>query len=265
MGSIVRPLLVLSVAHVCSCWHSRPAPRHRRLPLRSQSDQHPTPTTWNYDHQKDGEVCWVPTSLSLSLVSTETYRWCTNFVLPLNLCPWAAGSVQTEGAIHIFVVKDTTEMASAVYEAAVRLLDTVEGDNKVHARYAINFVVCDTHDWTFEEFNGWFEDLEEAFWDDPVVGESVTLAPFHPDWQFDSGNNDNGETQQQQDAVAFEKKSPYPTVTIVCTSVIDQAGEAVTQQIADHNEDRLLQEGTTRLQKLYEKNVLWDRSTEDPS
>ena len=72
---------------------------------------------------------------------------------------------------------------------------------------AIAFVVSPC-DWDFFEFHDWFEELEESFDND-----FVTLAPFHPEWQFGGG------PVEHFFELDFEKQSPYPTVTIVCTSV----------------------------------------------
>jgi Protein of unknown function (DUF1415) len=56
------------------------------------------------------------------------------------------------------------------------------------------------------------------------------VAPFHPDWVF------AGEPQSLQ----YEKRSPYPTVTLVSTRVVDKAGEEATKQIGTQNEKTLL-------------------------
>ena len=207
-----------------------------------------------------------------SILAATTFRWCTRFVLPLNLCPWAAGSIQATNAIQIYTVDTEYDMVRSVESAAIRLLHDVATTGVADERTAIAFVVC-RQDWDFEDFLVWFEELEEAFWDDERFADTITLAPFHPDWKFaqesDDEHDGNGNEQEQdvtkndtsspESVLPYEKKSPYPTVTIVCTSVIDAAGEDVTVQIANHNEERLLAEGERALRKRYQEDVIGDQ------
>ena len=131
-------------------------------------------------------------------------------------------------------------MDEAIHEAARRLRNDVLQDI-VDPNVAIAFVVSTERDWDFGSFYEWFEEYEDTFHDD-----FVTLAPFHPEWQF-------GGAQPELDV---EKQSPYPTVTIVCSSVIDKAGAAATERIGAHNEDVLLYMGLSKLQRLYQMKVL---------
>lgn len=187
---------------------------------------------------EDGE--W--TSLSLdNEVAAATWRWCADFVVPLALCPWAAASVNTKGALRIHLAKEK-DMKEAVEEAAFQLRNDVEAD-LVDPNVAIAFVVSPCV-WDFFEFHDWFEELEESFDND-----FVTLAPFHPEWQYGGG------PVEHFYELDFEKQSPYPAVSIVCTSVIDRAGAVVTDQIANYNERVLLGMGVSELQRLYQTRV----------
>jgi hypothetical protein len=174
--------------------------------------------------------------------AAATWRWCADFVVPLDLCPWAAASVNAKGALLIHLSK-RENMKEAIDEAALQLRNNVES-GIVDPNVAIAFVVCQTNDWDFYEFYDWFEELEQSFEDD-----FCTLAPFHPEWQFGGG------PVEHFLELDIEKQSPYPTVTIVCTSVIDKAGEAATDQIAQHNERVLLEMGVSELQQYYQKRV----------
>ena len=94
----------------------------------------------------------------------------------------------------------------------------------------------------FPRFTSGSDNLEESF---EFEDDFVTLAPFHPDWQFGDGPPE----------LDIEKQSPYPTVTIVCTSVIDKAGAAATKAIGEHNERVLLDMGVSKLRELYQTSV----------
>ena len=161
--------------------------------------------------------------------AAATWRWCANFVVPLVLCPWAAASVHTKGALQIYLAK-RKDMIEAIEEAAFLLRNDVEA-NLVDPDVAIAFVMSPC-DWDFVEFHEWFEELEESFDND-----FVTLAPFHPEWQFGGG------PVEHFLELDFEKQSPHPTVTIVCTSVIDRAGAEAMDRMANHNERVLLDMG----------------------
>lgn len=172
-------------------------------------------------------------------VVAETWRWCSDFVVPLELCPWAAASVQSKGAVRI-ALSTTNEMSEAILQNAVRLRQDVDAQ-LADPNVAIVFVVCSDRNWDFVEFYEYFYQFEESWHND-----FVTLAPFHPDWQF------GGDTPLE---LGMEKQSPYPTVSLVCTSVIDKAGEAATNQIGQHNEEVLLNLGLDKLQRLYQSAV----------
>jgi len=54
----------------------------------------------------------------------------------------------------------------------------------------------------------------------------------------------------------YEKMSPFPTVSLVRTSVIVEAGEEATIRIGQHNKEKLTEYGSQRLGALYRENVL---------
>jgi hypothetical protein len=232
----------------------------------------------------------------------KTWNWCTKFVVPLNLCPWAASSVTTSGAVQLYVVpsnyyyntiKSPGQLESLVESVAQQFVQSTASDMAQDmTKVAIAFLVLETDTTTcseggsnsntqrwydsFPEFYNWFINLEDYWIDqgsyididteeDEVDREDsyynssssiydlVTLAAFHPQWEF--GSND--ETDESIQALNFEKTSPYPTISMVWTSAIDAAGPEATERIGIHNQ-RLLQEEMTlsQLTKLYQQEVL---------
>ena len=180
----------------------------------------------------------------------ETLRWCNDFVLPLNLCPWAAASVQSDKGIQLYSVKKAEDMEAAVYDVTQLFHQSIV-EKKVDPSVAISFILCEDLSWDFSDFYDWFCALEEDYWDDDNDLQSkVTLAPFHPGWKF----------QGDEPSLQFEKKSPYPTVTLVWTDVIDAAGEAVTSKIALQNEETLCGRSVQELDDMYKQNVYLQRS-----
>lgn len=249
LQSVTVTACFLSPATTLPAVHYRETPHFR---ARTASVQQRLYSTGDDDNNclvwEDGEL-WTLSSSSwdneqAAAAAANTWRWCADFVVPLALCPWAAASVHTKGALRIYLAK-RNDMKGAIKEAAFLLRNDVEAD-LVDPNVAIAFVVCSPceHNWDFFEFLEWFEELEESFDND-----FVTLAPFHPEWQFGGG------PVEHFFELDFEKQSPHPTVSIVCTSVIDKAGPVVTDQIANHNERVLLDMGVSELQRLYQTRV----------
>jgi hypothetical protein len=98
------------------------------------------------------------------------------------------------------------------------------------------------------------------------LGCEITIAAFHPDWQFFNGSED-----ADGDAIDYEKRTLYPTISIVMSSVIDSlmkeredgnngdsssSSAPVTERIADLNEKTLCAIGVERLKEIFDEEVL---------
>ena len=81
----------------------------------------------------------------------------------------------------------------------------------------------------------------------------MTLAPFHPQWSYFSDNVDNDD--QNEDVLAFEKQSPFATISLVSTATIDRAGEAATEQIAVQNQQVLEQKSVAEWRSIYDHAI----------
>ena len=99
--------------------------------------------------------------------------------------------------------------------------------------------------------------------DNIPIGCDITVAAFHPQWRFglDSGND-------YEEAVDFEKRAPYPTISIVRSSAIDvlmnddddsvviDCSAPATRRIADQNEKTLRDIGIDKLRELFDAVVI---------
>ena len=170
----------------------------------------------------------------------------------------------TTPAMQFFSVKNSKDMERAVHHVARIFRDAVGVDKTIDPAVAIFFVLCEDRSWEFADFYTWFCTVEEDDWDDEDCDDSdegveddaqsqVTLAPFHPGWMFE----DDG-TAATNPSLQFEKKSPYPTVTLVWTDVIDKAGPLVSSKIAAQNEITLGSKSVTELAALYQRSVYND-------
>lgn len=243
----------------------------------------PPVTAWILDDQSKE---WVPASTDFTDVSAmvvqSTYAWCHDFVLQLQLCPWAKASIETPSALQIFVIdpKDplpanVVSPTEVIESLARRFQDFLEETTNLPNQpsnlesAAIFFVVFaerngsttssrnssnDTSTTSpmartgldfldFLDFYDWFVELEDDW-----SQEDVIVAPFHPQWSFATGDEDENDNLQNLD---FEKRSPYPTVSLVASRVVEAAGEEVTAKIGTHNEQVLLEADPAELSKLW--------------
>lgn len=226
----------------------------------------PEPVLWLWspqDHEQDQEDEWKAISeISRLPAAARTWNWSRHFVLKLNLCPWAKGSLENPNAMQIFCVnkkqdisythggyadhichtvaqkclrycEEHPEMESSIIFFVVfqeEEEDPADFDCDYEGGFAAQDRVSVFHNmydqWeNFVDFHEWFTNLEDD-WD----MDEIIVAPFHPNWQFGGGG---------QTFLDFEKKSPYLTITFVSAKVVEQAGEAATSSIADKNEETL--------------------------
>lgn len=196
----------------------------------------------------------------------QTLRWCLNFVSGLKLCPWAKLSLKDGQAIRLKIVEQSAGLnhfETIIRESAQELI-RISDEGYVDPNVAITFIVAigDSKDFEFEQFYDFSSDLEERLFEEAdissndlesCIGEQITIAPFHPDWTFAAEDG-----TYTLNALDFEKKSPFPTLSLVRTFVIDQAGEEATSIIGIHNEKILVDYGVEKLQRIYDQNVLLD-------
>ena len=226
-----------------------------------------------------------PNPLIVQDAAEKTVRWCSDFVQTLNLCPWAKLSLQSHNAIRIKIMNQsigTDAMEQLIRDSALELISLTDSGD-VDINVGITFVIAignnDDNDdddanggvqaFDFEDFYNFAIDLEDRMFDeadaaheqmemneddfmpmDPLFGDKVTIAPFHPSWHFAI------EGEAGENPLNFEKKSPFPTVSLVRTSVIVEAGEEATLRIGQHNEEKLTEYGSKRLGAMYKEKVL---------
>lgn len=202
----------------------------------------------------------APTSSSSSSyapAATAMWNWCKYFVVPHNLCPWAAASVQADGAVSMYLIHQGNDFRNALHDVAVRFMDEMKKD-AAHDQ-AIAFVVDVSNDDAWQEFETFYQHFDDL-WDEFMNNEAydaIMLAPFHPHWHYGGGIDNNN-------ALDLEKQSPYPTISIVAQHVLDQAGPRATERIAATNQATLSQFDWTTWRKIYaeavERGIMHDGS-----
>ena len=233
-----------------------------------------------------------------------TQRWSSNFVRRLNLCPWAGQSLDTHGAMRFWVLlvggDDGEELIFDRLHRTIRMAgehlvsiaapaseDDPTGRIAVDPSAAISFVILARVDdnvpdppTDFGSFYETFLHLEDrlldecdVYWDtngDESGGElplgcDITIAAFHPEWKF--GSSDTSAIGESCQPIDYEKRTPYPTVSIVLSSAIDSLmdervggadphGSAlVTKRIAEVNAQTLGGLGIEEVEHLYAAEV----------
>lgn len=69
------------------------------------------------------------------------------------------------------------------------------------------------------------------------------MAGFHPDWRYGGGDP----------AIDWEKRSPYPTISLVLTAGL--SGESATERIAAANAETLSALGSEKAATLFQEAV----------
>jgi len=238
----------------------------------------------------------INTNVNVNDITKRTINWCNEFVIKLDLCPWAKASLQTKGALRFFLVppylppRVTTQSNThlqmqleeqeenrnrrIVQDVARRFQNEIlhhngnnnrgneknNDDNSIKnsnpsadmlERAAIYFVIFTPNNIINDNYNGnnytttttstsimssflsfydWFNNVEDD-WSDEL--DDVIIAPFHPNWQFEFDT-------LEEYALNYEKRSPYPLISLVSTNVVEKAGGAVTEFIGENNRDILL-------------------------
>jgi len=158
-------------------------------------------------------------------------------------------------------------------------------------------------------FDGCDSNTDDTAIDAPI-GCEITIAAFHPQWQFSAPECDDGCNDSENDGIVregtistaptapidFEKRTPFPTISIVMSSAIDaltkdrdqqqkqqnlnktdsnsNGGDIqliaaknysnsvqITEKIAHMNENTLNTIGTEKLMYLFDKDVMKCPST----
>lgn len=166
-----------------------------------------------------------------------TGRWVHDFVVRLNLCPFASG---VEEDIR-YVVCDEASPAEA-WRSLLReaeLLKDVSPDD-----LAATMVILPKFT-AFLPFQEISLHLEDTLRESEELGDHVMSAYFHPGYTF--------EGEAQDAPLNFEKRAPYPTINLLRAPQVDEAvASGAAAQVAPRNEERLMREGGDGLRRAFD-------------
>jgi hypothetical protein len=78
-----------------------------------------------------------------------------------------------------------------------------------------------------------------------LANTSPQMAGFHPDWRYGEGSGNP--------AIDWEKRSPYPTISLVLTAGL--SGESATEKIAAANTETLSALGSEKAAALFQEAI----------
>lgn len=142
-------------------------------------------------------------------VEAQTRAWIDAFVVELELCPFAAASLERGGlAVEVAAGRDP----EAVAHAWIDLLQRLQEPAATHLESCLLVVPEGLDDFT--AFNA-FLAIAEGLLEDLGLCGVFQLASFHPDYRFAQVPAD--------DPANFSNRSPYPMLHVLRESAVEHA------------------------------------------
>ena len=183
----------------------------------------------------------IPTSElkpSRAEVERKTLGWVKDFVIGLNLCPFARPLVASD-ALRVTVCEATDDES-----VAVTLLDEIERIQKAsEAEIATTLVVLTNALQRFDDYLAFLDGAQQLLEEMDLLGV-LQLASFHPDYQF------AGEPIEA--ASHFTNRAPFPMIHVLREDMLTRALETYPnpEQIPERNIQKLEDLGRERLQQM---------------
>ncbi len=173
-------------------------------------------------------------------IVASVVQWLEEFVVKLNICPFAGG-VLKEGKIRFSVSISTTE--EAVLEELVAEIDRLDADAEIETSIFITPNLFSE----FSDYNQFLNDVDAL-----LVGLNLDgvyqIASFHPNYQF-AGT-------EQDDVENYTNRAPYPIFHVLREASVAQAIAAYpdTYDIPTRNIALMKQMGAAAISQLLRKS-----------
>ena len=168
----------------------------------------------------------------------QTKKWVRDFVIHLNLCPFAKNPFDKD-EIRYFSVEfeKVDDFINAFYSESQFLKDP--GTTNM----STTLIIIPKG---LEDFLFYLDILEtcQGVLDRSGLDEHIQLASFHPDYQF--------EGTQKDDITNYTNRSPYPIIHLLKVSQVEKAIESHDhpEEIPVENQKRLREMGLEKLKDL---------------
>lgn len=183
----------------------------------------------------------IPTSErkpSLAEVERKTLGWVRDFVVGLNLCPFARPLLGSN-VLRVKVCEATDDKG-----VAGALVDEIEIIQKAsESEVATTLVVFPNALQRFDAYLAFLDGAQQLLEEMDLLGV-LQLASFHPDYQF------AGEPIEA--ASHFTNRAPFPMIHLLREDMVTRALEAYPnpEQIPERNIQKLEDLGRERLQQM---------------
>ena len=171
-------------------------------------------------------------------VERKTLGWVKDFVVGLNLCPFARPLLASD-ALRVTVCEATEDegIAGALLDEIVLIQKTPE------AEIATTLVVFPNTLHRFDDYLAFLDGAQQLIEEMNLLGV-LQLASFHPDYQF------AGEPIEA--ASHFTNRAPFPMIHLLREDMVTRALEAYSnpEQIPERNIEKLEGLGRERLQQM---------------
>ncbi len=182
----------------------------------------------------------MSSSESDALIIQITKNWIAQFIIELNICPFAGPSFVKDkidyGVTHSF---SSFQMFEEFLKKVAFLLDKPEISNAFMIIPKLN---------DFMSYLDFFEGCQELLHDAKAESQ-FQLASFHPDYQF--------EGLEKDDVRNYRNKSPHPMIHILRVEEVEDAINAYgdTMKIPKINEEKLLNLGKDKILDLINHKI----------
>jgi uncharacterized protein len=171
-------------------------------------------------------------------VAAHTRRWIEQFVVALNLCPFAAPVLRgTQLRVAVSDLVAVPELAMAVLDELDRLQRSAESE------LATSVLVFSRALADFDDYLDFVALAEELLQECGLDGV-VQIASFHPHYQFQGASRD--------DVANFTNRSPYPMLHFIREAAVSRALQHYPdpEQIPQRNIARLQALGSAAVSVL---------------
>lgn len=175
--------------------------------------------------------------LSDELVTAQTMKWVKDFIVTLNVCPFAKREVEKESVRCVVVRSKKIDVALEELMSEIQWLDE-------HSETETTLLVFPTLFKDFHRYLDFVETAENLMFDQGCEGV-YQLATFHPDYCFSGA--------EQDDVSNYTNRSPYPMLHILREESLDKAIEFYgdTTDIPNQNIRKMEALGKHKLDSIF--------------
>ncbi len=175
---------------------------------------------------------------SRAAVERKTLRWVEDFVVGLNLCPFARPLLASD-ALRVTVCEAIGD--EGVAETLVAEIELIQKASE--SEVATTMIVFPNALQEFDTYLAFLEGAQQLLEEMELLGV-LQLASFHPDYQF---------AGEPMDAAShFTNRAPFPMIHLLREDMVTRALETYPnpEQIPERNIQRLEGLGRERLQQM---------------